>query len=131
MEYTPQSIKEIVFTTLSTSLVIKKETISLNSRLITDLGMDSLDFLDIMFSLEKLFAVKIRDNNFDRLLRPDNSEIAKQSEFLSVEELEQLQRFLPELTRIPSGKPIPRKDLFSYITVETLIVLVSDKLQSA
>ena len=40
-------------------LVIDEEDISLNSRLIVDLGAESIDFLDVVFQLEQEFAIKI------------------------------------------------------------------------
>jgi acyl carrier protein len=40
-------------------LVIDEDEITLNSRLIADLGAESIDFLDLVFQLEKEFSIKI------------------------------------------------------------------------
>ena len=40
-------------------LVLEEADVSLSSRLITDLGAESIDFLDLVFQLEKEFSVKI------------------------------------------------------------------------
>ena len=39
-------------------LVIDEDKISLSSRLIGDLGAESIDFLDLVFQLEKGFGIK-------------------------------------------------------------------------
>lgn len=38
---------------------IERETITLQSHTIDDLGIDSLDFLDIVFAIDKEFGIKI------------------------------------------------------------------------
>ena len=38
-------------------LVIDKEDVSITSRLINDLGAESIDFLDLVFQLEKEFKI--------------------------------------------------------------------------
>ena len=40
-------------------LVVDEDNIQLHNRLIVDLGAESIDFLDLVFQLEKEFAVKI------------------------------------------------------------------------
>ncbi len=42
-----------VRTIIADVLVIDEEEVSLNSRLIADLGAESIDFLDLVFQLEK------------------------------------------------------------------------------
>ena len=53
-------------------LVIDEEDISLNSRLITDLGAESIDFLDLAFDLRGVLvgwnAVKLECHTFFSLL---------------------------------------------------------------
>ena len=56
---------------LAASLAIDADSIALDSRLIEDLGADSLDFIDIVFSLERRFAVKLKSAELDSLLRAD------------------------------------------------------------
>jgi len=59
---------------LADRLALKVERVTLRSRLIDDLGADSLDFIDLVFTLEKKFGIKIREEEFDflaaRLLLP-------------------------------------------------------------
>lgn len=48
-------------------LVIDVEEISLNSRLIADLGAESIDFLDLVFQLEKEFKIKIPRGQLEKM----------------------------------------------------------------
>ncbi len=110
------------------SLALNPEDIRDGSKLIDDLGMDSLDFLDIMFSLEKTFGMKIRDADFDRLMRPDRSDAAMKTEDLTEAEIAGLIPLMPALKH--ADGQIPRKDLFSFVTLETLTAMVERKLAS-
>lgn len=50
-------------------LVIDEEEVSLNSRLISDLGAESIDFLDLVFQLEKEFSIKIPRGKLEKNAR--------------------------------------------------------------
>src|SRR5438876_10150432 len=50
-----QNVKEII----SQALKVDEKKITLSSSLIKDLGAESIDFLDIVFRLEKTFKIKI------------------------------------------------------------------------
>ena len=55
-------------------LVIDEDDVSLNSRLIVDLGAESIDFLDLVFQLEKEFAIKIPRGQLEKNARGHLSE---------------------------------------------------------
>lgn len=63
-------IKEII----ADVLVCDEQSISLNSRLIGDLGAESIDFLDLIFQLEKEFHIKIPRGQLEKNARGDLSE---------------------------------------------------------
>src|SRR3990167_1991550 len=50
-------------------LVIDEEEISKNKRLIADLGAESIDFLDLVFQLEKEFGIKIPRGQLEKNAR--------------------------------------------------------------
>lgn len=56
---TKDEIFEKVRTTLVDALNVDEDEVTLNSRLRGDLNAESIDFLDIVFRLEKQFGVKI------------------------------------------------------------------------
>jgi acyl carrier protein len=128
MTITYETIKDKVINALCVSLALEKELVKPESRLIYDLNMDSLDFLDIMFALETEFSMKIRDDDFDRVLRPDKSEAALNNEFLSESEIRDLTPVIPDLENISKTSRIPRNELFLYITVDTLVKMIGRKI---
>lgn len=130
MKLSEQEIENKIIDVLCSSLALLPGQISRNSRLITDLGMDSLDFLDIMFSLESVFKTKLKDRQFDRVLRPDKSEAALQTEYLTDTEIEQMSNILPALKEASLKEKIPRNTFFTFVTVDTLMNMVSLKLQT-
>ena len=128
MSITQEKIEKEVVEALCRSLALDQEQIKKHSRLVTDLDMDSLDFLDIMFSLESKFQLKIRDDDFDRILRPDKSEATLEEEYLTQEEIDRLAPVMPSLKEEGRKGRIPRREFFSFVTVETLTRMVSRKI---
>ena len=113
---------------LGVSLALEPEEIAPEARLVQDLGMDSLDFLDVLFSLEREFDVPIRDPALNRVLRPDKSELIRNSEYLDDEEIAGLVPLLPALADAAARQPVRRQELFAYLTVESLTRVVERKL---
>ena len=60
-------VKEII----ADVLVIDEDDVSLTSRLIVDLGAESIDFLDLVFQLEKEFGIKIPRGQLEKSARGD------------------------------------------------------------
>lgn len=128
MQYTENQIYETVRTLVANSLAIDTADISNESRLIADLGMDSLDFVDIIFSMEQSFGTKVRDSELNKILRPDKAAVAKMPQHLSEEEIIQLSPLLPALHVAAEDGPVPRQKVFQCITIQTLVILVARKL---
>ena len=114
-------------TVLAKSLAIGTDEIELKSRLIDDLGADSLDLLDLIFTLEKKFALKLRDADLDRLMRADFADETKDG-YIPVKDVERLTEWLPALRSAPDPSKILPQTLFSYVTVESLLILIERKL---
>ena len=77
---------------IADSLALKAADVTLHSRLINDLGADSLDLIDIIFGLEKKFGIKMRDGELDFLSRLDFSSPQVMREgYLTEATLQQLQ----------------------------------------
>ena len=114
---------------LADRLALKVERVTLRSRLIDDLGADSLDFIDMVFTLEKKFGIKIRDEEFDFLSRLDfSSPEVMRDGFLTVEAVEKLRPRLPGLGELADPARVTPKVLFGLLTVETLCDLVQTRL---
>lgn len=125
-----QAVFEAVRAVLADSLATEAGKIRGDSALIGELGVDSLDFLDILFALEKKFAVKLRNSDLDRLLRADFSAgKLVDREFLPREEIERLAEWVPGLSAAPDRDRITPHALFSYLTVESLVILIRRKME--
>ncbi|HEV2864371.1 MAG TPA: phosphopantetheine-binding protein [Pyrinomonadaceae bacterium] len=116
---------------VSKSLEIDEEAVRLDSRLINDLGADSLDFLDIVFSLEESFGLKLRNADLDLLTRGEFAGVTNEDGYLPPETVAHFRRWLPALRLAPPEQQISPRDIYSYITAETLVILVEKKLGSS
>jgi acyl carrier protein len=130
MTMTRDEVFGAIRTLVADSLAIKAEGITPQSRLTADLGADSLDFIDLIFLIEKKFSIKVRDGELDFFSKLDFSSptVMKQG-FLTRETVDSLKGWLPALERVPDPARVTPSQLFSLITLETLCILVEGKLR--
>ena len=128
---TREEIESTMRALVADSLALRPEQVSVGSRLFDDLGADSLDFLDIVFSIEKEFSIKVRDSELDFLSRLDFSspEVMRDGYFTRTT-VNALSEWLPRLCEMPDPDRVTPREVFSLITLETLCVLVSRKLRT-
>ncbi len=128
---TRDDIVSAVRTVLAESLALKPDVITLASRLIDELGADSLDFIDILFGLERACSVKLRSPELDALLRADFApETLVDRQFIARADLEPLLQWLPALRAAGELDRVTPRALYSYITVESLVLLVERRIQA-
>jgi acyl carrier protein len=114
---------------LANALALGAGEITSRSRLIDDLGADSLDFLDILFSLERRFSLKLRGLELDSLLRADFSEDKLvEGRYVAREEIERMAQWLPALAEVSDRDQVTPRMLYSCITVESLVILVERRI---
>jgi acyl carrier protein len=110
---------------LADSLAIPEADITLQSRLIDELGADSLDFVDLMFAIEKEFGVKIPEGDFNFLTRLDfSSPTVMRDGFLTSETIDRLAPLLPDLATVPDRGRVTPSQIFSLMTVESLCIMI-------
>ncbi|MCA9205552.1 MAG: acyl carrier protein [Phycisphaerales bacterium] len=118
-----QKVREV----LVDALAVDEEDVTPDASLTADLGAESIDFLDIVFKLEQVFAIKIPQGE----LFPENvSQDARyvQGGKVTPEGMATLKARLPhaDFARIPENPDIKRvADVF---TVNSLVQFVSSKL---
>jgi acyl carrier protein len=71
---TNQDILQKVTDIIVDVLVIDENKVQPTSRLIADLGAESIDFLDLVFQLEKEFSIKIPRGQLEKNARGDLTE---------------------------------------------------------
>jgi acyl carrier protein len=110
---------------IAESLALDEEKIAPESRLIDDLGADSLDFVDLMFGIEKAFGVKLREADLNFLTALDFSSPAVMKDgFLTAETVAAIAPLLPALQNVPDRARVTPRQLFSLLTVETLCLMI-------
>lgn len=120
---------ETICEIIADCLALDPEEVTLHSALVTDLGADSLDFLDLLFSLEKTFKIKIREGELEFLSKFDftSSEAVKDG-VLTQDSIDKLEPWLPGLKEVEDKSSITPAKIVSLITVETLWLMVESKL---
>jgi acyl carrier protein len=111
-------------------LAVKPGTVSLESRLVEDLGADSLDFVDLLFTLEKEFGIVLHEGDLDVMGRLDfSSPEVMRDGYLTPAAVARLTRALPELlTQRPDLDRLTPAHVFAAITVGTLCRMVEARL---
>ena len=110
---------------IADSLAVPRAEITLQSRLVDDLGADSLDLVDIVFTLERKFQINVRETEFNFLTRLDfSSPDVIQNGHLTLAVVDRLADWLPEVREAPDKTKISPRALFSMITVEAICVVV-------
>jgi acyl carrier protein len=106
-------------------LVIEEDEISKNSRLIGDLGAESIDFLDLVFQLEKEFKIKIPRGQLEKNARGDLAENEfEKGGVLTPQGLGALQNYLSEIPADQFKANMKVNEIPMLFTVETFCKLV-------
>ena len=107
-------------------LVIDEDEIKLSSRLISDLGAESIDFLDLVFQLEKEFSVKIPRGQLEKNARGDLSESEFEKNGVITEAgLSSLKQYLSEIPAENFKTNMKVNEIPWLFTVETFCKLVA------
>lgn len=123
---------EKIRTIIADALYVDLSEVQRDSNLMKDLGAESIDFLDIMFRLEKAFGIKIPKGEIERRARGGLSD----EEFaingmLTDLGLAQLRKAMPEIAADNITKGLYVRDIGSLFTVATFERLVAEQVEGA
>lgn len=127
------TVRRDVFATVqkcvAESLAVPLSDVTLEKRLIDDLGADSLDFVDIVFMLDHELDIKVKESEFNFITRLDFSspEVMKNG-FLTADVIERLSDWLPAMRSVPDRAKITPRVLFSLITIEAICIVAERRL---
>ncbi len=125
LENADDKVREII----AESLCVELEEVALNSNLIKDLGAESIDFLDIMFRLEKEFEIKIPQREIERQARGGlTDEEFEVDGILQPKGMERLKVLIPEIDPSAWHEGMSLRELPSLFTVEVFCGIVKRKL---
>ncbi|MDV2495715.1 MAG: acyl carrier protein [bacterium] len=111
------------------ALGVDEKEVDLKTRLIEELDAESLDFLDIVFRLERSFGIKIPRGEIERNARGGLSdEEFEDNGMVTPEGLEALQRVMPEVDPIYFKDGLAVRDIPRLFTVETFYNIVLAKI---
>lgn len=129
---TESAVFEGVRSNIADSLAVPTSAITLQSRLVDELGADSLDLVDIIFTLERKFGINVRETEFNFLTRLDfSSPEVMRDGFLTQPVVDKLADWLPQVAAAPDRTKISPRELFSMITVESICIVVERHLGAA
>ena len=125
---TPEDIASVfpkVADTMADALGCDKEEVKPNSSLIDDLGAESIDFLDIIFRLERAFKVKIPRGKIVEEARGDLTEAQFVNNGVVTDAgLQRLKTFLSEVPPERFKTPLNQSDIPRLFTAETFCKMV-------
>jgi len=127
--YSSDDVELKVRSIIADSLCVDLEDVGLKSNLIRELGAESIDFLDIMFRLEKDFDIKIPQREIEQKARgglePDEFEI---DSVLQEKGAQRLRELLPEVPAADIQAGMSIRELPASFTAEVFVNIVKRKL---
>lgn len=117
---------------IADALYLEPSEVTRDSNLVRDLGAESIDFLDIIFRLEKEFSVKLPRGDMEKKARGGltDDEFAING-VLQDKGLERMRKMMPEVNADAFKPGLNLRDLPSLFTVATFERLVREQLTSA
>lgn len=127
---TRSEIDPIVLREVAECLALDEDEVSIGSSLVDDLGADSLDFIDLLFNLEQVFDIEVRDAQREllKLLNVTDPDAVDEEGYLKADRVESLEPWLPALKTYEAPIRLTPGEVFSLISVETLCLLVAHRL---
>lgn len=116
------NVREIV----ADVLVLDEDEVNLDSRLIADLGAESIDFLDLVFQLEREFDIKIPRGQLEKNARGDLAEDEfEQGGIITEAGIKALKAYLSEVPAEEFKANLKVNEIPMLFTVETFCKLVA------
>ncbi len=120
---TPAEIFARVSLALQDTLGVDEQDVTLDARIPSDLGAESIDFNDIVFRMERLVQTKVTRNElFPKVVTDQNA-----SDTLTDEILQEIQTHFPPGITLPTVQP-GHSTVADLFTVRVLCQVVAQKL---
>lgn len=109
-------------------LGVKLEEITMEKTLVTDLGAESIDLLDLSFLIEDNFSITLAPNEFETEVRKGlPGGIYEKDGFLTEEALVELRMRLPEVDQGRLVKGLRKAELPTLLTISVFVHLIQRK----
>lgn len=124
-----KKVEEKVCQIIAESLCVEPEQVNPSANLMKDLGAESIDFLDILFRLEKEFNIKIPQREIERMARGGlEPEEFEKDGVLQPKGIVRLRELLPEIPSEHFYDGMPLRELPGLFTVGVFASIVKRKL---
>jgi acyl carrier protein len=125
-----QAILEQVKRSIGDSCGIPEDRIEPSSTLFQDLGINSIDMVDILFSLESTFGVELKISDIEAGCRAEVGDVPFEIDgVITPEGLDVLTRLMPGTRPGTLVAGLTMSDIVDLITVEILCTMVQHKLR--
>lgn len=125
MQTTVENVFPKVQAIVADVLACDEEDVKLNSRLIADLGAESIDFLDFVFQLEREFKIKIPRGQLEQKARGTlTAQEFEEGGYITEKGIQALRGFLSEVPAEAFDKKMKSSEIPMLFTVETFCKLV-------
>jgi acyl carrier protein len=116
---------------LTESLGVPPDVIRMESVLVSELGAESIDLLDLSFRIEETFKVTIEANEIEREAKKRiPGGVFEKDGLLTEEALAEIRAFLPEIDPSKLVKGLRKSQLPSLLTVSFFVHLIARKLEA-
>ena len=123
------NVYEKVKTCLIDSCGLEEAQIELNKTLIEDLGVDSIDLLDLIYTLERQYSISIGTGEFANLAAKDMGDKPFEIDNVVTEEgLKILHKFIGESQKERIQKGLTVQEIPTLLTVQSVCNLVLKKI---
>jgi len=120
-----EAVYPTVAKTVADALGCEPEDVKLNASLIEDLDAESIDFLDLVFRLERAFKIKIPRGRIVEEARGELTEAQfEQKGFVTDDGMQRLRAFLTEIPAERFKTPMKVAEIPRLFTAETFCKLV-------
>ncbi|MBF0408021.1 MAG: acyl carrier protein [Candidatus Riflebacteria bacterium] len=122
-----EKLRELIRTVLGISI----DKIQMDSVLVTGLGAESIDLLDLSFLIEDSFGIIIEPNEFEKEVKKviPSGEYEKNG-YLTEDALKELKKALPEVDQNRLVPGFRKAEIPSLLTVSVFVHLIQRKLQA-
>jgi acyl carrier protein len=128
---TKQEIFEELKPLLVEVLGVSPEKVRLESVLVSDLGAESIDLLDLSFHIEEKFEVRIEANEIERdAIKRLPGGVYEKNGYLTEAAIGEIRKSLPKLDPDKFAKGLRKMDLPSLLTVSFFVQLIARKLEA-
>ena len=128
--WAPEKVDEKVREIVAESLCLDLDQVQLQSNLMRDLSAESIDFLDIVFRLEKEFNIRIPQREIERMARggltPEEFEV---DGVVQAKGIARLRELLPEIEPAAFKEGMAMRELPALFTVAVFSGIVKRKLE--